>query len=422
MRHNKLLLIAYHFPPIQGSTGTTRTLAFSKYLARQGWEVCILTIDPDAYGDTADENLALVSRDVRVERAWGLDSRRHLAVLGRYPLFLALPDRWQSWILGGFLRGSRIVQEWRPTALMSTYPIPSAHALGFLLCRKFNLPWIAEFRDPMLQPDYPPRALERWAFRKLEERIFARASEIVVTTDGCRSMYLERFPELDSRRVSVIPNGYDPEMFAAAEVAPSRERNPEQTQRTQGKLVLLHSGLLYPEERNPEAFLRALASLQRSGFLDPFGIEFRLRATGNDEYYRNMIERHGLASVVKVAPRVAYVAALEEMLEADALVIFQADNCNDQIPAKVYEYMYCRKPILAFTDPAGETGKLLGRLGVEHVARLEDDRQIEQALEDFLPRLRNGRAFVIPKEAVEQYSRESLSVDLAAVLARAVSR
>jgi len=27
----RLLLVAYHFPPIQGSTGVTRTLAFAKF-------------------------------------------------------------------------------------------------------------------------------------------------------------------------------------------------------------------------------------------------------------------------------------------------------------------------------------------------------------------------------------------------------
>lgn len=373
----------------------------------------VLTIRADAYEDSAKENLALVSKDVSVERAWGLDSRRHLSVLGRYPLLLALPDRWQSWILGGFIRGSRIVREWRPNALMSTYPIPSAHAIGFLLRRKFNLPWIAEFRDPMLQADYPPRALERWSFQKLEKLIFANSSEVVVTTEGCRRMYLERFPEFDGRRISVISNGYDPEMFAET-ACPGGD--------AQGRLTLLHSGLLYPDERNPEAFFRALASLKGSGFLERFNIEFRLRATGNDEYYRNMIASHGLTSIVNIAPRISYIAALEEMRSTSALMIFQADNCNDQIPAKIYEYMYCRKPILAFTDPEGETGRLLGELGVEHIVKLEDERQIEQTLKDFLPRLARDRAFVIPDGAVTRYSRASLSSELAGVLARAVAK
>ena len=159
MTHRKVLLIAYHFPPIQGSTGTSRTIAFSRYLKDNGWDARILTIRTDAYEDTSSENEDLIPPHVRVERAWGLDTRRSLSILGRYPMILALPDRWQSWIVGGFFKGSKIIQSWRPDIIMSTYPIASAHAMAYLLQRRFRLPWVAEFRDPMLQPNYPTTRL-----------------------------------------------------------------------------------------------------------------------------------------------------------------------------------------------------------------------------------------------------------------------
>jgi len=45
----RLLLIAFHFPPLQGSTGVHRALAFSRYLGRHGWDVTVLTATPGAY-------------------------------------------------------------------------------------------------------------------------------------------------------------------------------------------------------------------------------------------------------------------------------------------------------------------------------------------------------------------------------------
>ena len=407
----KLLLIAYHFPPIQGSTGASRTIAFSKYLRQDGWDVRILTINPKAYEDTAIENQLLVPPYVCVDRAWGFDSRRRLAVMGRYPLFLALPDRWQSWIAGGFIRGLKIVRTWHPDVIMTTYPIPSAHFIGFLLQRRFKLPWVAEFRDPMLQPDYPTRRWERRAFAKIEQLVFTNANKVVVTTDGCMTMYLNRFPDLSRGKISCIPNGYDPEMFA--ETAVSKHR-------ASGTLVLLHSGLLYPGERNPATFFQAVRSLAASGFLDNHRVEFRLRATGNDENYKNMVRSYGIDSYVSILPRVPYVKALEEMKAADALLLFQADNCNAQIPAKVYEYMYCRKPILAFADPAGETGTLLRSVGVHSIAKLEEPRQIEDKLKDFLEQMRTGEAFVVAEDDVARFSRQSRSSELNRVLMQSI--
>ena len=45
----RLLAIAYHFPPIQGSSGVHRTLAFARYLRDSGWSTTVLTVAPTAY-------------------------------------------------------------------------------------------------------------------------------------------------------------------------------------------------------------------------------------------------------------------------------------------------------------------------------------------------------------------------------------
>jgi len=50
------------------------------------------------------------------------------------------------------------------------------------------------------------------------------------------------------------------------------------------------------------------------------------------------------------------------------LLLLQASNCNSQIPAKVYEYLRAGKPILALTDPEGDTATLLRNLGINTIA------------------------------------------------------
>ncbi|WP_276678948.1 hypothetical protein [Nitrosomonas europaea] len=39
--------------------------------------------------------------------------------------------------------------------IWSTYPIATAHLIGLTLQRLTGIPWMADFRDPMVQPDYP---------------------------------------------------------------------------------------------------------------------------------------------------------------------------------------------------------------------------------------------------------------------------
>ena len=64
--------------------------------------------------------------------------------------------------------------------------------------------------------------------------------------------------------------------------------------------------------------------------------------TGHDEFIKQAIEQHNIDDIVLLAPDVSYSQALQEMCEADGLILLPAANCNQQIPAKIYEYMASR--------------------------------------------------------------------------------
>ncbi len=116
---------------------------------------------------------------------------------------------------------------------------------------------------------------------------------------------------------------------------------------------------MYRSERDPTALFDALASLKRDGRVAASTLRIVLRASGNEAEYAAMLRDRGIEDLVQLAPGLEYLAALREMLGVDGLLLMQAANCNAQVPAKLYEYVRAGRPILALTDPAGDTARTL---------------------------------------------------------------
>lgn len=404
----KALLIAYHYPPARGSSGLQRTLKYSRYLAECGWQPYVLTVHPRAHPSVGNDQLAEIPPSVEVRRAFALDTARHLSVRGAYPGWLALPDRWMSWYPAGVLAGLSLIRRHRIDLIWSTYPIATAHKIGHTLARITGKPWVADFRDSMTEADYPPDPKVRGVYRALEAKTLRRCARAVFTTPGTLRMYRERYPDVPEQRLQIIENGYDEENFLAAQARRARTRPAR-------PFTLIHSGILYPSERDPRAFFGALADLKAAGKIDSSRLQVLLRATGHDSVIAGLIAASGVEDIVHLAPSVAYEDALAEMLAADGLLLFQASNCNHQIPAKLYEYLRARRPILALTDPAGDTAGVIRTAGLDAIAPLDDRSAIAARLERFLGELESGESPLVTLELASRYSRRAQTRELASL-------
>ena len=144
-------MVAFHYPPFRGSSGVQRTLRFSQYLPDFDWQPLVLTADPVAYERQSDDLLGDIRDGTVFERAFARDTARHFSIKGRYPDQLAMPDRWVCWMLGAVPRGWSMIRRFRPDVIWSTYPIATAHRIGAVLHRLSGIPWVADFRDPMVE-------------------------------------------------------------------------------------------------------------------------------------------------------------------------------------------------------------------------------------------------------------------------------
>ncbi|MEO0972266.1 MAG: glycosyltransferase [Pseudomonadota bacterium] len=403
-----VILTAFHFPPLVGTSGIQRTLRFVQHLPAFGWRPVVLTVRRGIHKVVDLSTEQSFPETCEVIRAGCLDTARHLSLGGRYLSSMALPDRWASWQWFARLQHGAL-REMQAQVVWSTYPIATAHHVGYGLARALDLPWVADFRDPMAQDGYPSDPRQHRAFLQTERLAVEHAKKLVFVAPSALDTYRKRYAQAPADRFELIPNGYDEASFEglSATPPPVREDRP---------LVLLHSGVIYQQERNPDCLFQALRTLQEQGEVSPDQLQLRFRATANDDFVRECAARHGVEAFIEIASRVSYREALQEMLEVDGLLVLQSATCNEQIPAKLYEYLRTGRPIMALADPAGDTGGLLRSLDLPWVTPLESTEGITTLLRQALGELRAGQARGPARSAVECYSRRALTGQLAALL------
>lgn len=398
-------MIAAQYPPMKGSSGLQRVLKFSQYLPENGWQPIVVTLNRKAHEDTSDEQVGEIPTSAIVRAAWGLDAKRHLSIKGRYFAALALPDRWASWWLGAVPLGIRLARKYRPDVIWSTYPIATAHSIGYTIAKRTGIPWVADFRDSMTEPGFPEDPTVRNSRLKVEQKAVANSSAVVFTAPSAKAMYAERYPDQPDEKWKVISNGYDEENFRSIGSIVPRE--------SAGKTVLVHSGLLDPGDRNPFGFFDAIRILKDRGQISSANLEVNLRATGFNDKYASAVTDLGIDDIVRLSDTIPYNEALREMLSADGLILFQARCCNHQIPAKVYEYFRADRPILGLVDMDGDTGQLLRSANIRHVAPLEDTDALVATIASFVEATSTHALSGVGLHMAEKFSRRNLTKDLA---------
>jgi glycosyltransferase involved in cell wall biosynthesis len=402
----QILYVAYHFPPQSGSSGLLRSLKFCRYLPENGWMPTVLSVNPIAYERVEQSLLQDVLPEVSVVRTFALDTRRHLSVKNRYASWMALPDRWVSWCLTAIPAGLIAIFRKRVDLIFTTFPIATAVLIGLILHRLTGKPWVVDLRDSMTEDDYPRDERTRRVYRKIESQAVRRGSLFLFTAKSTIDMYLKRYPDLHPEKCILLPNGYDEEDFASlprAPMGPAPRNRP---------LRLLHAGLIYPEERDPRPFFAALSRLKIEGKLDATKLQVDLRAAGDEEYYTKILLDLGIGDLVHLLPPAPYQQLLQEAALVDALLLFQGVTCNHQIPAKAYEYLRLRRPILALTTREGDTAALLRDVGGATIVDMYDADIIYRSLQEFLDALWRGNHSLPNPEKSKNYARRNQAQEL----------
>lgn len=362
----RILMVALDFPPCQ-SAGVQRTLKFAEYLVDLGWHPIVLTVNENVY-NAIDSNIK-VPESIKVYRCKSLDSARDLSIKGKYLSLSKVPDRWWSWAISAIPLGKQLIDKYKPDIIWSTYPVSTAHYIAYKLHRYSKVNWVADYRDP-LQCRYDKNAQEySFAAKWIEKKTIQHCNKAVFTTQRAAQLYSRLYPDEKLIKFNVIENGFDEGNFSDLPILP--EKNDT-------RFILLHSGAVYPQGRNPKALLEALSALNRMGVINAENFLLVFRGAANSPQIQTQIKLLNIEGLIEFKTNIPYKESLAEMMSASALLLIQGRLFNNQIPGKAYEYIRCNKAILALTPKEGATGQLL--VPIKGTEVVDECKEVQQAI------------------------------------------
>jgi len=206
----RLLFIVYCFPP-NAEAGTHRSFRFVKHLMELGWEVLVITANPEDYlpGTPVDtqrlkvlppnlevfrtpvlrglakiihfRNFLKRSASRRVTNTIFPDSPQNKTPqkLGWFQAFkdfisalFSIPDRNVGWLWGSLLKGYPALRGKSFDIIYSSAPPWTSHLIAYTISVLMRVPWVADFRDPWARN---PWKSDRNKFQKLMAELLEKA-------------------------------------------------------------------------------------------------------------------------------------------------------------------------------------------------------------------------------------------------------
>jgi len=421
-----VLFVSYFFPPL-GGPGVQRSVKFCKYLPKYGWNPIILTVKNVSY-IAYDESLLEEVPHCVIYRTGSCDIMRLLylyeKLLKRDPTqsiythasskkkqFLRdiFPiDSKIGWISFAVRTGNKIIKKNKIDQIFSSVGPYSDAIIGYILSKKWNIPLIVDYRDLFVgSPDqsyfsqWHRRFAEKW-----ENKVLDRAEKVIINTYRAKQRIQKLYPMINQEKFTVIYNGYDREDFL---VHAARKETAE--------VSFTYTGGFYGE-RTPEFLIQAIIELNNAHAL-PQNVRFNFIGNYSKEILL-ILQKKQLNNLIRVKPQISHADAIKEMLKSDALMLFISHKDSEiVIPAKLFEYLAAKRPILAMCPLDGEAASLILHYRAGIVCETRDVKAIKDAIQFIINHKLQGNLDTLISSKNNDYShfeRSSQAKELANIL------
>jgi glycosyltransferase involved in cell wall biosynthesis len=391
----RVLMVCPFFVP-SASIATKRPLRFVRHLRSFGWEPIVLTVEGSAGSGIDSRQAEFLPTDLLIDRSyagrsWALwrqfeaykaktrgkgeqaqkGSARKIQLLEDLADFtydVTPLDRFIPYVFGASRQIIRLCREQRIDAVYVTATPFSAMLAGVWAKQKTGLPLVLDLRDPwVIDPLYFHKklALLQALERRIEHQCFTAADRVLLNTQRAASAYRQRYPTLQDK-IFHLHNGFDTQLFLPSLPAALQAN------------TIVHFGNFY-RHRTMGTLLHAVQKL--SGGSSP---SVRLVVYGNfREEDRALAASLGILERLEERKTVPYAQAMQELSKAGVLLLIQSEDTDLQIPAKLFDYLCAKRPILALANNP-EISTILQETNTGIAAPNNSEEEITRALEKLL--------------------------------------
>jgi len=420
MSIKKVLIITYYWPPT-GGAGVQRWLKFSKYFRQFNWEPIIYTpsnpdfpINDETLLKDVLPNLEILKTQINepydvyrkimgkkktdtVNQGFLSESKEN-KVLQNMMIWVRgnffIPDARKFWIKPSVNYLSEYLKINNIDAVISTGPPHSMHLIALELKQQFNIPWIADFRDPWTQIDfYNQLQLTKWADHKHKklEKLVLKSADKVVTVSG---HWAEDLKLLCGRNIDVITNGFDADDF-----------KPADDNTLLNGFLFHHIGALN-KDRNPHTFWKVLGALCREN--ESFKRNLKLKFTGKtDAAVFESLKENGIFENAEKTDYMAHSEVVKLLLKSPILLLPLNDTPNilGIVPGKLFEYLAAKRPIFAIGNMEGDTAKIIADAHAGTMVGFKDEENTKKLVVELYQQFKKQN-LEINSSSIEKYSRK----------------
>jgi len=329
---------------------------------------------------------------------------------------IAVTDWSIGWVPFAIKKGNEIIRKQNIDILYAHSQPPSSFIVGFILKKISGLPLVMDYDDPWTTSPYPKSTT--WANRiyfrfnyYLEYKFLKEADLVSYCKENIREGIFRQFKDLNKGKFIFIPNGYDTDDFNREDIKPSLDR-----------FRLVYTGKLADKFcYSPRSFLIGLKSLLEKDQRFHDRIEVILAGMISPESL-DFIKHMKLQNTVRHIGYLNHKESTALLQSANALLLIMespkgyqdSKNYRGELPAKIFEYLFVAKPVLAIiTD--GPERELLSLSGVDYFCGIPNNPEsIQQALKDMLENYLKGKSQNnIDWNFIHSFDRRNLTAKLA---------
>lgn len=353
---NRLLILAYDFPPYV-SVGGLRPFAWYKYLKEYGVEPIVVTRQwENKYGNELDyispsaSNKTIVEETdcgtiIRTPYKPNLANRLMLKYGNtKFVLLRKLISAFYEFAQYLFFVGpksglysgaKKYLKDNHVDAILATGEPFILFKYASALSKKYNTPWIADYRDPWVQNANRSQFMGRWnAF--FERRFMANAAAMTTVSDFFKKKIGEN---ITLPTTYIIPNGYNPDTVSAVSHV---------AQKTD-KMRIAFAGTIY--NWHPyKSVLKVFAD-----FAKEKNIELNFFGINRHEEISHLIAENHWENCINVYPRMKNNELLQQLCQHNVMLLF---NDYSFIGTKIYDYLAIKRKIVLCYQNDSESNAL----------------------------------------------------------------